>query len=81
MLRIGDAVNYRFHHLLLGPGGPAAHLVDDPLEEVVDALGRGDDVERRRHGPSLLEVGYPQLGAGELPLDVGLLLRGGGRGD
>ena len=38
-------------------------------------LWRGNDVEGRRQGPALLEVGDPQLAAGKLPLRVRLLLR------
>ena len=61
--------------LLLDLVGPAAaQPVERPLEEVEEALGRGEDVEGGRDGPALLEVGDPELGAGELPLDVRLLL-------
>ena len=44
--------------------------------DVVEGLWRGYDVERRRDGAALLEVGDPQLGARELPLGVRLLLGG-----
>ena len=54
---------------------PAAALVEDPPDEVIHRLGRRDDVEGRRHRPALLEVRDPQLGAGELPLHVGLFRR------
>ena len=54
---------------------PAAALVEDPPDEVIDRLGRRDDVERRRTSPALLEVRDPQLGARELPLHVRLLRR------
>ena len=46
-----------------------------PPDEVIDRLGRRYDVERRRARAALLEVRDPQLGARELPLDVGLLRR------
>ena len=45
-----------------------------PAEQVVEGLGCWDDVEGRRHGAALLEVGDPQLGPRELPLRVRLLL-------
>ena len=54
---------------------PAAALVEDPPDEVIDRLGRRDDVEGRRARPALLEVRDPQLGARELPLHVRLLRR------
>ena len=56
---------------------PAAALVEDPPDEVIDRLGRRDDVEGRRARPALLEVRDPQLGARELPLHVRLLRRDG----
>ena len=34
------------------------------------ALRRRDDIERRRQRATVLEVAHPQLGAGELPLEV-----------
>lgn len=54
-----------------------AELVVEPHEQVPDGLGAGDDVERRRQRPALVEVTHPQLGAGELPLDVGVILDDG----
>ena len=61
--------------LLFNLARPSAHLLEGPLEQVEDALGRGHDVERGRDGPALLEVRDPELAAGKLPLDVGLFLR------
>lgn len=55
---------------------PPAQLVVEPHQQVPDGLGAGDDVERGRQRPALVEVAHPQLGAGELPLDVGVVLRG-----
>lgn len=52
-----------------------AQLIVEPHEQVPDGLGAGDDVERRRQCASLVEVTHPQLGAGELPLNVGMVLR------
>lgn len=55
---------------------PPAQLVVEPHQQVPDGLGAGDDVERGRQRPTLVEVAHPQLGASELPLDVGVVLRG-----
>ena len=44
--------------------------------DVVEGLWGGNDVEGRGDGAALLEVGDPQLGPGELPLRVRLLLQG-----
>lgn len=52
-----------------------AQLVVEPHEQVPDGLGAGDDVERRRQSAALVKVTHPQLGAGKLPLDVGVVLR------
>lgn len=52
-----------------------AQLVVEPHEQVPDGLGAGDDVERRRQSAALVKVTHPQLGAGKLPLDVGVILR------
>ena len=61
--------------LLLYLVGPtAAHLVKCPLDQVEETLGSGEDVEGRGDRAALLKVGDPQLGAGKLPLNVGLLL-------
>ena len=57
-------------------GGLAAAPGVHPPADVVEGLGRGDDVEGRGHRAALLEVGDPELGARELPLRVGLLLEG-----
>lgn len=54
---------------------PPAQLVVEPHQQVPDGLGAGDDVERGRQRPALVEVAHPQLGASELPLDVGVVLR------
>lgn len=51
-----------------------AQLVVEPHEQVPDGLGAGDDVERRWQRPALVKVTHPQLGAGKLPLDVGMIL-------
>ena len=52
-----------------------AQLVVEPHEQVPDGLGARDDVERRRQRAALVKVTHPQLGAGELPLDVGVVLQ------
>lgn len=59
------------------PGGlaPPVQLAVEPHEQVPDGLGAGDDVEGGRQRPALVEVAHPQLGAGELPLDVGVVLQ------
>lgn len=44
------------------------------LEEPRDALDGGDDVEGRGQGAALLEVGHPELGAGELPFGISVVL-------
>lgn len=51
-----------------------AELVVEPHEQVPDGLGARDDVERRRQRAPLVKVTHPQLGAGKLPLDVGVVL-------
>lgn len=51
-------------------------LVVEPHEQVPDRLGAGDDVERRGQRAALIKVTHPQLGAGKLPLDVGVILKG-----
>ena len=56
--------------LLFGGAAVAAELAVDPLADVPGALRRWDDVEGRRHRPTLLEVADPELAARELPLDV-----------
>lgn len=53
---------------------PPAQLVVDPHQQVPDRLGAGDDIERRGQRPALVKVAHPQLGARELPLDVGVVL-------
>lgn len=58
------------HVLLFGRPGLAAYPVMDPPDQIPHALGRGDDVERRRHGASLLEVADPQFAPCVLPLGV-----------
>lgn len=50
-------------------------LVVEPHEQVPDRLGAGDDVERRGQRAALVKVTHPQLGAGKLPLDVGMILQ------
>lgn len=60
--------------VLDGRLAPLAQLVVEPHEQVPDGLGARDDVERRRQRPALVEIAHPQLGAGELPLDVGVVL-------
>ena len=52
----------------------SAALPHQPPEHVVDRLGRDDDVERRRHRATLLEVAHPELTPSELPLSIGTLL-------
>ena len=61
--------------LLFGGAGMTAEFPPDPLNHVPDTLGGRDDVERRGRGAPLLEITYPQFAPGELPLDVGSLLR------
>lgn len=51
-----------------------AKLVVEPHEQVPDGLGAGDDVEWRWQRAALVKVTHPQLGAGKLPLDVGVVL-------
>lgn len=53
---------------------PPAQLVVEPHQQVPDGLGAGDDVEGRGQRPALVKVAHPQLGARELPLDVGVVL-------
>ncbi|GBM50486.1 hypothetical protein AVEN_254766-1 [Araneus ventricosus] len=69
--------NYPDGPEVLLAGGPrvGVELAEDPSEEVVDALGGGDDVEWRGHRPTVLEAAHPELAAGELPLGVRLLLQ------
>lgn len=51
-----------------------AQLVVEPHEQVPDGFGAGDNVERRWQRPALVKVAHPQLGAGKLPLNVGMVL-------
>lgn len=44
-------------------------------DQIVERLWAWDQVERGRQGAALVKVGEPQLGTGELPLDVGVLLQ------
>ena len=43
-------------------------------EESFDALDRRDDIERRRECATFIKIGYPQFGAGKLPLCVCVIL-------
>lgn len=52
-----------------------AQLVVEPHEQVPDRLGAGDDVEWRGQCAALVKVTHPQLGAGKLPLDIGVILQ------
>ena len=45
-----------------------------PGEKVPHRLGAGDDVEGGGQRAPLIKVAHPQLGAGELPLNVGVVL-------
>lgn len=47
------------------------------LEEPRDALDGRDDVEGRGQGASLIEVGHPEFGAGELPFGISMVLANG----
>ncbi len=60
--------------VLLYLASPATQFVEGPFETVIDTLGCGDDVKRRWDRPTFLEVRYPQLTAGKLPLNVCLFL-------
>lgn len=57
---------------------PCGRVGADPLPEaghqVADGLRRGHDVERRGQGALVVEVAEPQLGPGELPLLVLMVL-------
>lgn len=55
----GTTYPYSSHVLLLGCLGLAAELFVEPVEEVVHTLRRGNNVEGRRAGPSLLEEADP----------------------
>lgn len=65
---------FTFVRVFPGRLASRAQLVVEPHEQVPDGLGAGDDVERRRQRPALVKVTHPQLGAGKLPLDVGVVL-------
>lgn len=54
---------------------PPAQLVVEPHQQVPDGFGAGDNVEGGGQCPALVKVAHPQLGACELPLDVGVVLR------
>lgn len=60
---------------LPGRMASSAQLVMEPHEQVQDGLGAGDDVEWRRQRAALVKVAHPQLGAGKLPLYVGVVLQ------
>lgn len=66
---------FTFVRVLPGRLASPAQLVVEPHEQVPDGLGTRDDVERRRQRSALVKVTHPQLGAGELPLDVGVVLQ------
>lgn len=66
---------FTFVRVLPGRLASPAQLVVEPHEQVPDGLGTRDDVERRRQRAALVKVTHPQLGAGELPLDVGVVLQ------
>lgn len=53
-------------------------LVVEPLEQVPERLGAGDDVEWRWERAALIKVTHPQLCSGKLPLDVCMVLEGEG---
>lgn len=46
----------------------------DAEDQVVEGLRAGNQVEGGRQGAALVKIGEPQLGSGELPLHVGILL-------
>ena len=46
-----------------------------PSANVVQSLGSGNDVERWRHRPSILKVGYPKFASRKFPLRVSFFLR------
>lgn len=56
-----------------------AQLVVDPLAEVPDRLGTGDDVKRRGQSGTFIKVAHPELRPCELPLDIRVVLREKGR--
>lgn len=66
---------FTFVRVLPGRLSSAAQLVVEPHQQVPHRLGAGDDVERRRQRAALVKVAHPQLGARELPLDVGVILQ------
>lgn len=58
---------------------PWAQLVVDPLAEVPDRLGAGDNVERRGQSGAFVKVTHPELRPRKLPLDVRVVLWEGQR--
>lgn len=47
----------------------------DAEDQVIEGLWAGNQVEGRWEGPTLVEVGEPQLGSCKFPLHVSILLR------
>ena len=58
----------------LGLGVIALDEPDAELNQIVDGLGAGNEVERRRQRAAAPDVLHVELGARELPLDIGLVL-------
>lgn len=56
-----------------------AQLVVDPLAEVPDRLGAGDNVKRRGQSGSFIKVTHPELRPCEFPLNVRVVLWEKGR--
>lgn len=46
----------------------------DAEDQVIERLWAGNQVEGGREGPTLIEVGQPQLGSCKFPLHVSILL-------
>lgn len=62
---------------LLSRFGLTAEFLVEPMEEVVDALGSSDDVERRWTSSALLKEADPQFASRELPFHICAFLHGG----
>lgn len=54
---------------------PLAHLPLNPTQQVPEGFRTGDDVEWCRQRGPFFKVTHPQLGPGELPLNVGVILK------
>jgi hypothetical protein len=54
--------------------GSTTDFRESPFEQIEQAFGRWNDVERGWNGPTFLKIGDPQLASGKLPFDISFFL-------